>query len=63
MKLLEVVTPPSIYHHGSLKDALGSKEFGTRLDGYDYFVNVDEEGIAKGANNKRDIKYLQILPR
>ena len=34
--------------HGSLEDALGSKDFGTSLDGYDSFVNDDVEDIDKG---------------
>ena len=38
-------------YHGSLEDALGSEDFGTSLDGYDSFINDDEEGIAKGDPN------------
>ena len=39
------------YYHGSLKDVLGSKDFGTSLDGYDSFINDNEEGVAKGDPN------------
>ena len=39
-------------YHGFLEDVLGSKDFGTSLDGYDSFVNDDEEGIAKFDPNK-----------
>ena len=39
-------------YHGSLEDALGSKEFGTILDGYDSFINDDKEGITKGDPNE-----------
>ena len=39
-------------YHGSLEDALGSKDFDTSLYGYEYFINDDEEGIAKGEPNK-----------
>ena len=31
-------------YHGPLEDTLGSKDFGTSLDGYDSFLNNDEEG-------------------
>ena len=40
------------YYYGSLEDALRSEEFGTSLDGYDSFMNGDEEGIFKGVPNK-----------
>ena len=40
------------YYHGSLEDVLGSKDFGTSLDGYDSFINGDEEGIAKCGTNE-----------
>ena len=39
-------------YHGSLEDALGSEDVVTSLDGYDYFINDYEEGIAKGDPNK-----------
>ena len=39
-------------YHGSLKHTLGSKDFGTSLDGYNPFINDYEEGIAKGEPNK-----------
>ena len=34
-------------YHGSLEDVLGSKDFGTSVDGCYSFVNDYEEGIAK----------------
>ena len=36
----------------SLEDSLGSDDFCTSLDGYDSFINDDEEGIAKGDPNE-----------
>ena len=39
-------------YHGSLEDALGSEELGTSLDGYDFFIDDNEEGIYKGDPNK-----------
>ena len=39
-------------YHGFLEDVLGSKDFGTSLDGYESFMNDDEEGIAKFDTNK-----------
>ena len=39
-------------YHGSLEDGLGSEDFGTSLDGYDSFINYDEEGIDKGDPNE-----------
>ena len=39
-------------YHGYLEYALGSEEFVTSLDGYDSFINEDEEGIAKSDPNK-----------
>ena len=39
-------------YRSSLEDALVSKEFGTSLDGYDSFINDDEEVIAKGDPNE-----------
>ena len=39
-------------YHGSLEDVLGSEEFGTGLDGYESFMNDDEEGINKGDPNE-----------
>ena len=38
-------------YHGSLGYELGSEDFGTSLDGYDSFMNDNEEGIAKGETN------------
>ena len=43
-----------------MEDALGSKYFGTSLDGYDCLINYDEEDIAKCDPMRRDINYLQI---
>ena len=34
------------------KNAVGSKDFGTILYGYESFINYDKEGIAKGDPNK-----------
>ena len=34
------------------KNAVGSKDFGTSLDGYESLINDDEEGIVKGDHNK-----------
>ena len=39
-------------YHGSLEDVLGSQDFGTSLDGYDYLINDDKYGIAKGNPNE-----------
>ena len=39
-------------YHGSLEDAPRSEGFGTNLDGYDSFMNYDEEGIAKCETNE-----------
>ena len=39
-------------YHGSLENVLGSEDFGDSLDGYDSFINDDEEGIAKGDPNE-----------
>ena len=41
-------------YHGSLEDALGSEYFGTSLDGYESFINDDEEGISKGDPNEEE---------
>ena len=38
-------------YHGSLEGVIGSKDFGASLDGYDSFINDDEEGISKGDPN------------
>ena len=35
-----------------MEDGLGIQYFGTSLDGYDSFINDDEEGIAKGDPNR-----------
>ena len=39
-------------YHGSLEDALGSKDFGTSLDVYDSLINNYEKGIPKGEPNE-----------
>ena len=39
-------------YYGLLESALGSEYFGTSLDGYDSFINDDEDGIAKGDPNE-----------
>ena len=39
-------------YHGFLEDVCGSNDVGTSLDGYDSFMNADEEGIAKFDTNK-----------
>ena len=38
-------------YHGLLEAAIGSEEFDTSLDGYDSFINYDEEDILKGEPN------------
>ena len=38
-------------YHGSLEGALVSDYFGTSLDGYNHFINDDEEVTAKGDPN------------
>ena len=39
-------------YHGSLEDALGSEDFVTSLDGYESFINDDEQAIVKGDPNE-----------
>ena len=39
-------------YHGSLEYLLGINDFGNSLDGYDYFINDDEEGVSKGDPNE-----------
>ena len=48
--------------HGCLEDVIVSKEFGTILDGYDYFINDDEEGITKGEPNEEGYQVPSDLP-
>ena len=43
-------------YHSSLEDVLGSEEFGTSFDGYESFINDDEEVIAKGDTNVEGYK-------
>ena len=50
------------YYHGSLEDALGSEGFGTIFNGYDYFINDDEEGISKGDTNKEVYQGPKYYP-
>ena len=46
----------------SLEDKLGSEDFGTSLDGYDSFMNDDEEGIAKGDFNEEGYQGPPYYP-
>ena len=41
-------------YHGFLEDALGSEEFGASLNGYESFINDDEEGTSKGGLNEEE---------
>ena len=51
-------------YHGSLEYALGSKDFGLSLGGYESFINDDEEGFSKGDPNEEVYQgppyYLEI---
>ena len=41
-------------YHCLLEAALGSEDFGNILDCYDFFVNIHEEGAAKGDPNEEE---------
>ena len=49
-------------YHGSLEVSLGSEDFGTSLDGYDSFIDDDEEGTAKGYLNEEEYQGLPYSP-
>ena len=46
----------------TLEDLLGSEEFGDSLDGYDSFINDDEQGIAKGDPNEEGYHGPPYIP-
>ena len=50
-------------YHRSMEDSLGSEDFGTNLDGYDSFINKDEEGVAKGEPNKEEYQGPPDFPK
>ena len=43
-------------------DALGSEDFGNNSDGYDQFIDNDEEGITKVDPNQEEYHGTQDYP-
>ena len=49
-------------YHGFLEAALGSEEFGTSLNWYDYSINDKKEGTTKDETYEKEHKGLPYSP-